>query len=339
MRISNKRNILYFSAIVSLILSACAQNHEQVTPESENVATEQSSSESNQTSTELEVTDDLGNELVFTSTPERIVANSTDMVNLIYDIGGQAVGVVSPSSGELPSGAEEAENLGTASNVSIEAIIALEPDLVISSPRFGAEKVDILSQADVPIAIFDINNLEDLEQKAVTIGQLIGKEAEAQNKVNETLEAINQTVDQLPEDESDQSYIVLNVTPSSISMQSAETVAVELANLAGGHNVGEHVELTEENQTSAPLNIEFLLQEDPDLIFFVFHGSPQQGQAIVEQELESSPVWGELTAVQENRLYTLDSTRFLSNPVFEYDEAFDEMVNYFYTIEDESPNE
>lgn len=81
--------------------------------------------------------DDMGQSFSFEKTPERVVVLSSELLTLVHALGGNIVGTVVPASQETPEGlSPEVMLLGSASSVSVETIMSLEPNLVVGSPRF-----------------------------------------------------------------------------------------------------------------------------------------------------------------------------------------------------------
>ena len=86
------------------------------------------------------VTDSDGNEVVFDAPPERIVAFSSAVVEILFAIGEGDRVVATHDFASYPPEVADVERVGDAFNMNIEAIVALEPDLVsVFYPRFNED--------------------------------------------------------------------------------------------------------------------------------------------------------------------------------------------------------
>lgn len=74
------------------------------------------------------------------------------------------------------------------------------------------------------------------------------------------------------------------------------------------------------------VSVEHILQEDPDFIFFVEVGDDTDAiKKHVDQFINDNPVWQELTAVKEGRVYNLDKTLYNLKPNDRWGEAYEKL--------------
>ena len=83
------------------------------------------------------VKDLLNRDVEIVQVPERVVALSPTALEYIYAIGGEAVG--RPSSANYPEEAMGVEGVGTAYAPNFEAVLSLNPDLVIADSVIHAQ--------------------------------------------------------------------------------------------------------------------------------------------------------------------------------------------------------
>ena len=99
----------------------------------------------------IEVIDLLGRTVVIPDKPSAIVGISPTAVELVYAVGGSIIGRT--QSVDYPPEALEAPSVGTAYQPSFEAILALEPDLIVADSTIHVQPalMDALEALDVPV--------------------------------------------------------------------------------------------------------------------------------------------------------------------------------------------
>ena len=130
-------------------------------------------------------TDMTGNQLTI-GVPKRIVSLVPSQTELLYDLGlnEEVVGItkfcVHPD-----RWFKTKTRIGGTKQLQIEKIKELKPDLIIASKEENVkEQIEELAK-DFPVWISDVNNLEDALKMIGSIGELLQKQIQAQNLVNQ----------------------------------------------------------------------------------------------------------------------------------------------------------
>ncbi|MBM7601470.1 iron complex transport system substrate-binding protein [Virgibacillus halotolerans] len=310
------------AVIVIILMTACQQNEETSTAD-ETVVVRSDDME------EISFTDSMDREVVLDGQPERIVVLAPEFLKLIYDLDGEAVGRMSTSGIPVPKKAEDLPELGTVNQINTEELVALSPDLVIGAPNFHADLEGIMESSDIPFALLDMRSFDDVKKMATLMGEILDKEELATKKLQETEEQMQEVQDKLPSDV-DPSIVVLNITAKSVSVQRANTTALEIGDLLHVNNIGKDMEAGPKSQTSAPYSLETIAEQQPDYILMTIHGSEEAGKEIIEEDLEGNPAWGSLKAVQEGNVHIIPSEKYLSNPGFDYADTMQDMAEMVY---------
>lgn len=277
----------------------------------------------------LTFVDDVDREIVLPEQPQQIVVLSPQLLDLLYAVDGEAVGRTSSPGSTVPPEAENLEDVGGMTSVNTEQLLALNPDLVIGSTVFHRELNDILEASNIPLALFTLNTYEDLQEKALLLGEVAGTESKAREQLDELDLKMNEWIEQVPAEDAP-SFIMLNVTPSSLSVQRADTVGLEVAEMLHMHNVAETLEALDNRPTMAPFSLEKIAELDPDYVLILIHGAQEDGLEKVESELSSQPAWQSLRAVKEDRMFVLPSDLLLSNPGFRLHESVEYLAKLIY---------
>ena len=120
--------------------------------------------------------DDAGRPKAITYSAKRVVTLAPSLTELVYAAGadGQLVGVSAYS--DFPEGARHKPQIADAAGVSIEALLALKPDLVLAW-KGGTRPADItrLESLGINVFVIDIRSLADVPRVLRTIGKLTGR--------------------------------------------------------------------------------------------------------------------------------------------------------------------
>lgn len=330
-----KSKIWVIGLLVIIFLAGCATKEEvdgQTNVEKEEKQTEANNVEE-EADSELTVTDDLGNEVTLEKTPERIVVLSPSHLNLLYDLGGEAVGRTTLSPDRIPEGAEEIADIGHHTNVNVEEVLALEPDLVIGNTTLHKKLIPILEDSNIPFINLDMILLEDVKRNAKLVGEILGdrEQAEAQiAELEQKITTIQEKINQYRGKEEPKKVAIFNITPSNVTVNRENTIPGEISQMLGLTNIAEGVPALEENPTQTAFSLEKVVEEDPDMIFVVHHGEKSKAEERMDIDMKNSPAWSTLTAVQNDQVHFLPGNLFLSNSGLHYDESIEYLAKLVY---------
>ncbi|MDR0587008.1 MAG: ABC transporter substrate-binding protein [Treponema sp.] len=208
------------------------------------------------------IVDGAGNRALLT-TYRRIILTSPGAVEVLYMTGAESA-IAALSSGRDPIWPDEKTillpSVGNTARPSLEAIVALEPDLVIGNAMNAALMAD-LSSRGYTVLIHNADSLADIFNSAVLLGRLTGKEAEARNLVAEKearLEALKAELRNNP----------LNLkgaflySASPIMAFTSRSLAGEILSILGIENIAADL-----NAAQPILSPEYILAENPDFLF------------------------------------------------------------------------
>ena len=130
---------------------------------------------------DVSVRDDYGNTVRLPSPARRVVSLAPHLTELVYAAGGGARMVGAVEYSDFPPAARELPRVGSDANISLEAVLALRPDLVVAWPNPGSVRL-INRLAELGLAVFrsEPRELEDIATTLERIGVLAGSAAEAE---------------------------------------------------------------------------------------------------------------------------------------------------------------
>ena len=237
------------------------------------------------------VEDDLGQEITLAKPPERIISLMPSKTEKLFalGLGDKVVGITDLCNYPEELLKENIERVGDAFNLSLENIVALEPDLIVANwlPEGMVGQLDSLG---IPVFLTAPVGIEDTLRSIEGLGRLTGKLPEAERLVAGLKEQIVGVTAAIERREPAERPRVLCLLDEGLFVAGRETLQDELITLAGGINVVEEsgwIELSEEA----------LLLLDPDVILYTFPGGEQ-----VLTRLE----WQGLHSIQQGKVYKLD---------------------------------
>jgi len=327
------KKVLLMILVLTLALVGCNQgdnagaggentNNEgtQVTVEETTEETsEESSEEAAEEVEEVRQTtyiDALGKEVILESKPERVVCLYGSFADLWYEAGGELVGIIESST--LPEKALDLPKVGKMSTPNVEAILALQPDLVIIRAGYSKQEdlISIFEANEIAVYSADYNSFEETMTTFENFCGMNENEALYIEKSRPLIEG----VDALRAIEHDFSYLLLFASSKSISAKD-DNITAQIIDDMGGSNIAAAHSIADEE--SKQFSFEKILELDPTYIFVQTMGDIEDAKARLESDVASNPAWSSLTAVQEGRFIYLPKELFLYKPNMKYLDAYD----------------
>ncbi|MGQ9476977.1 MAG: ABC transporter substrate-binding protein [Candidatus Bipolaricaulia bacterium] len=247
----------------------------------------------------LTVVDDRGQEIIIPARPERIVAIGALYIEILLDIGAgdRLVGVA--DSPDNPPEVADLPRVGPALSPSVEAILALEPDLVLGA--WGAVR-DKLEELKVTVLTTGfIAGLPDIFATIRTVGKAVGDLEEAEALIGKIAEEVILIESKVLGREPVRAAFLYMMAPDTPPYAAGSgSIENELLFRAGGANVFAAI------GGFPQVGLEELLVRDPQVIFT----DPAQVENFYQSRL-----LGGITAVRERRVYGIKASAVTSTRV------------------------
>ncbi len=246
--------------------------------------------------------DDLGRKIFLAKAPRRVVSLAPSITEILYAIGlnDEIVGVTEFC--DYPPEAKQKAKIGYA-QPNIEAIVTLEPDLVLAPRAFlRADLLAKLEQLKVTIFVVDPESFEEIPSRIQTVGRILNRSTAADGvamAMRQRIAAIRNKMEAVAQV---RVLYVLNSQP--LITVGPGSYIHQVINVAGGSNIA--------SQTTVPyphLNMEAVLKEDPEIIIFPIGNA--EGISLTEQREWLR--WTSLSAVKQGRLHQI-SADILNRP-------------------------
>lgn len=245
---------------------------------------------------EIAVEDFLGRSVRLEQPAQRIVALAPHIVENLYaaGVGDRLVGAVSHS--DYPPAARALPEVGGPSSLSMESIVALDPDLIVVwASAQGASKAALaqFARMDIPVYVDRPRALDDIPRAIVDFGTLAGRPAHARAVAAD----FRRRLGALRKRYADRAPVSLfyQIWNEPLQTLSGDHFISHVIQLCGARNV------FADAATLAPrIGIESVLARDPQVIVASGAGASRPGW------LDAWRQWPSLQAVANNHLYVVD---------------------------------
>lgn len=276
---------------------------------------------------EVIFTDAFGDEVTLKKSPKRVVCLYNSFLDLWYEAGGTVVGRIE-TKGKVPVQAENAELVGTMSQVNVEKLLELKPDLVIlRNVHAQAELVPIFKENNIAYLATDYTNLDEFMKYYKIYTELNNRDDLFETKGKEILGKIEEIKNKIPKDVNPK-VLLLFGTSKRVSAKLPNSQVGAMLNDLGAVNIAYDAQLSEEEMQT--FSMEKIIQRDPDFIFVQTMGSVEKVQARMTEDVEKNPAWGSLRAVKEKKYIYLDKNLYLYKPNMRYAEAYEGLAKILY---------
>jgi len=230
--------------------------------------------------------------------PQRIVSLSPTATEMLFAIGaGEQVTAVDSQS-NFPPQAPTTDL--SAIQPSVEAVAALEPDLVVVTYDPG-DLVAGLEALGIPTVLQPgALSLDDTFAQIMELGELTGAEAGAADLVEGMRAEIDALVASVPDRARPLTYY--HELDDTLFTVTSRTFAGEIYSLAGLENVADPADADGQAGGFPQVSAEFLIDADPDLVFLADTKCCDQ----TAQTFAARPGFDHLSAVRQGRVFNLD---------------------------------
>jgi iron complex transport system substrate-binding protein len=271
----------------------------------------------------ITVMDGLDRQVTLPGPAKKIVSMAPSNTEILFAVGAGDQVVGRDEFSDYPAEAAELPTIGGGfGDYNLEAIVDLEPDLVLAAEINTPEQVKALS--DLGLNVFLLANptsLDEMYINLLTIAVLTGHLEETEVLVNDLQARVAAVDDAVASSEDIPTvFYELDATdPSAPWTAGAGTFIDTLITQAGGQNIASDLE-----GQYLQLSIEEILVRDPQVILL---GDAAYG--ITPESLQERTGWSNLSAVVENRIYTFDDN-LVSRPGPRLVDGLEELVNLIH---------
>lgn len=248
-------------------------------------------------------------ETVVEGTPERVVVLDTGELDAVLALGLTPVGSVRTDvSDALPAYIEDAgvdpadiANVGTIAEPDLEAVAALEPDLILSNAVRHTEIYDLLSQ--IAPTVFAESIGESWQESLLLDAEALGLTEQVEELLAQHDARAAEVGALFGDPAGTQVSIVRFLDGSAVRLYGEGSfIGAVLADVGFSRP-----ELQRTGETFVELSLEEISRADGDLVFYSSYG--EEGGAVVQQ-VTAGQLWQGMPAVQDGRAHEVSDDRW-----------------------------
>jgi iron complex transport system substrate-binding protein len=216
-------------------------------------------------------TDALGQSLSWATPPQRIVSLSPNLTEILFAIGADSTGVVGVTRFcDHPAAATRIARVGGIVDPSLEAIVALHPDLVVATRGNPLEFIESLRRLRIPVyALEDRGGLSQIFRMLREVGAVTGRWAQGDSlarAMEARVDAVRRRTAGLPV--AGRPRVYFGELEGALWTAGPGTYIDDLIAAAGGRNVASIA-----SSAWSALALEAIVMRDPEVYLGTFAGA------------------------------------------------------------------
>jgi iron complex transport system substrate-binding protein len=237
-----------------------------------------------------QVTDETGRQMAIPLNVQRVVSLAPNLTETIYALGldGKLAGDTTYC--DIPPAAKEKPHVGSTQEPSLEAIVALHPDLVLATTSINrAETADALLKIGVPVYTSDPHTVTGILNSIATMADLMGASEQSAKFVaglQQRLDAVHVALQDRP-----MAHVLFVVWEDPLISIGQNTFVADALRWAGA----ESIIVTTQNWPQ--VSMEEVMRLQPDYIVLTSDHLAAETHEHVDN-LRDRPTWSELRAVK-----------------------------------------
>jgi len=258
--------------------------------------------QSEELETPITIQDGAGYTVTISEYPERIVSIAPSCTEILFAIGLEDKIVGAPIydhySAEIQDALDSGEitSVGDFQTISIETVVSLDPDLILSKGGFQLSTANRFIELEKTVVVLTHSGFTGYLDDISLIGQVTGQDDEAAEFVAE----IEGEAQMIEDKTKDLVKPKVYVEYGAMNSYGAESVVNELITKAGGTNV-----FADFDGQYLTTSTEEILNENPDIII-ISSGVMSSYYGCTPDEIKSRESWDLLSAVINDEIYEVD---------------------------------
>lgn len=310
-----KKNLFFLSVIIVLMIGivGCSNGNSTNVMDDSNTETKDTSNE------ETETVEAAPEE----QSDERIVATTVAITEFMDVLEIDLVGVPS-SYKDLPERYADATEIGNPMWPDMEVLMSLQPTNVLTVTTLKEDLEADFAKINAPATFLNLESVTSMLEEIEQLGEQYNRTEKATQFVNDYKEQIAMIEEKVSNQEKPKVLILMGI-PGSYIVGTEHSYIGDLVKRAGGENA-----VTGRDEEYISANTEYLQQLEPDVILRAAHGAPTEVVKMFDKEFAENNIWKHFKAVQNDRVYDLEETRFGTTANLAAIDALEELITILH---------
>lgn len=246
-----------------------------------------------------DIIDDLGRNVQIKDVPQRIISLSPSNTEIVYALGleDRLIGVTTYCN--YPPEVKDKPQVSQFSNVDIEKVVALEPDLILADSLHEAEVIPALEKLGITVLAINPATMEEIFGDIGMIGRAAGQTESAESLLASLQDRTKAVTDRTAGPESGEKYRTFFVTwHDPIWTAGSGTLINDLITRAGGTNIAADL------KGHSQIDLETVIQRNPQVILILSSMGTQDNSF---NYIKTEPRFQATDALKNNRVYLVDA--------------------------------
>ncbi len=277
--------------------------------------------------TAVSLTDSNGDTVTVPTGDPKVVCLYGSYADAWLSAGGTLAGVTEDAVKERGLDVGGAQLVGTVKEPNTEAVIALDPDLVILSTDIAAHNDirDVLENAGLACAFFRVDTFEDYAFLMKQFCSVTGRQDLIEDQVEKVSAQISDVVGKAAGAGSSPDVLLIRAFSTGMKAKTDDELAGAILKDLGAHNIAlDHPSMLED------LSLEEVIRSDPDFIFVTTMGSEEKALEYLDSVIAENPAWQELSAVKNGNYVILPKDLFHYKPNSRWGESYEYLAKILY---------
>jgi iron complex transport system substrate-binding protein len=250
--------------------------------------------------------------------PQRIVSLGPSLTEELYLLGVEdsIVGVTVYCN--RPEEAQKKEKVGTAIKVDVEKIISLRPDMVLATTLSDRDQIEKIGSLGVNVVTFTpCRDFQEICKQFLKLGKIVGEEEKARDivgQVRDRVASVNNKVRYLTKPK-----VFVQIGAKPLYTVTEDSFIQDIISLAGGMNIAHDAK-------TGLFSREEVISRNPDVVIIVTMG------IVGEEEKRIWERFKALKAVQNKRVYIIDSHKICSPTPLAFVESLEEITSFLHPV-------
>ena len=196
-------------------------------------------------------------------------------------------------------------SVGTPGMPNLEAIAALQPDLILGT-MWNRERYELLSQI-APTVLYELRSGDSWKKLLNNYAEALGKTVKAEQILADYYARIEEFQTKMGDRLQQTEVSIVGLSPDGISIYLEDSSSGAVVADVGLSRPSHQAKIEGQGVISPQISKELIHQADGDVIFIWAGGVNDQEAQTALKELKADPLWSELNAVQQGKVYEVSA--------------------------------